>query len=115
MYSKIYPVTKVYCVFESEASQRECLEKLTLGLVPSLLDVPVIPKELRFRGKNALLVREASEPNDIIWENLGKCSPSQRVFQRLSSLTYLGFISFGFACLVSIVIDRLQVLILPLT
>jgi hypothetical protein len=32
----------------------------------------------QFRGTNNLLVREAPEPNDIIYENLGKHTPLQQ-------------------------------------
>jgi hypothetical protein len=45
-------------------------------------------------------VREASEPRDVIWENLGRSSFTQIVKQRLNSLGYLCGVNIGFAFLI---------------
>jgi hypothetical protein len=42
----------VFCVFESEQSQRKCLESLTIGLLPAMLDLKWGDAETLFRGEN---------------------------------------------------------------
>jgi hypothetical protein len=97
LYQQHFPVSKVFCAFESEQGQRSCLQKLTIGLLPSLFDWRWAPPESRFRGTNELLVREACEPRDVIWENLGKNTWYQRFTQRVICLSYLCLLNFIFA------------------
>jgi len=67
-------VAKVLVTFNEEKSQRNCLEDLSVGLIPAILnwDIKSVDgKKLKFRDTNLLAVREAPEPEDIIYENLG--------------------------------------------
>jgi hypothetical protein len=96
-YQRHFPVAKVICVFETEQAQRKCLRKLRIGLLPSYFDWKRQTPKYRFRETNELLVREAPEPRDLIWENLGKSSWTERVLQQLTSLGYLCGINIGFA------------------
>jgi hypothetical protein len=66
LYQRKFPVAKVVCIFEDEATQRKCLTEMTTGIIPALLDWKGHTKHL-FRGNNALFVSEAPEPSDIIW------------------------------------------------
>jgi hypothetical protein len=80
LYKQSYPVAKVMCIFEEEESQRKCLDALVIGLIPSLFDSQFFaPKNTShlFRGTNSLFVREALEPKDVIYENLGMHTPLQ--------------------------------------
>jgi hypothetical protein len=67
----ISQASKVFVVFEKEASQRRCLVQLTVGTIPAMMDVSAsMAKRHIFRGTNVLDVCEAPEPTDVIWENL---------------------------------------------
>jgi hypothetical protein len=56
-----YNACKVYVIFETEEAQRKCLEQLTTGLIPALLEKSTkITADLRF-GDNVLKVEEPSE------------------------------------------------------
>ena len=69
---RLYDACKVFVTFESEQSQRECLEKMTVGLVPALLDRrDVIDPKFLFHG-NLLHVHEAPEPSSVQYEFLDK-------------------------------------------
>lgn len=70
MQAKEYPAAKVYIIFETEASQRACLERLTTGLIPAMLESKnAVAAEDLFDGDNVLKVEEACEPNEVIWAN----------------------------------------------
>jgi hypothetical protein len=57
-----YNACKVYVIFETEEAQRKCLEQLTTGLIPALLEKSKkITADLKFRGTNVLKVEEPSE------------------------------------------------------
>jgi hypothetical protein len=57
-----YNACKVYVIFETEEAQRKCLEQLTTGLIPALLEKSKkITTDLKFRGTNVLKVEEPSE------------------------------------------------------
>jgi hypothetical protein len=95
-----FRVCQVFCSFETESAQRNCLKCLTAGLIPSLLDIQTVEPEYLFRGKNQLMVDEAPEPHDVIWENLGMTSPSEKFRQSLVCTSYLLVLNFGFATVV---------------
>ena len=57
-----YPVARVFCIFEHEAGQRCCLDKLSNGIVAAVFDIGDLKPEHKFRGQNVLKVVEAPEP-----------------------------------------------------
>lgn len=89
---------RVYVTFEFEEAQRKCLRTLSTGTIPAFLDIPKsdgqrrfwnqrIPQKLyrpmdpgkahEFVGefgpdKNVLMVTQAPEPDDVLWENHDK-------------------------------------------
>jgi hypothetical protein len=89
LYKTTFDVACVFCVFEMESGQRNCLEKLTVGLIPSMMDLQLGPKEYRFRGHNELFVQEAPEPSDLVWCNLGLATALETMKQRAVALLYL--------------------------
>ena len=69
---------RVYVTFELEQSQRNCLEVMSVGSILALLDIkkPVMfvkdahkDIEKEFKG-NVLMVTQAPEPEDLLWENM---------------------------------------------
>lgn len=72
---------RVYITYEHEQSQRDCLDALSVGVLPALLDLPKpdwvrkvlgqanTPLTDHFHG-NVLRVTQAPEPTDVRWENL---------------------------------------------
>ena len=55
------------------------------------------------REEQQLLITEASEPGDIIWENLGQCPRAEHYTQRMWCVLYLAAINTGFAIFVATV------------
>jgi hypothetical protein len=101
LYTTTFDVASVFCVFEMESGQRNCLEKLTVGLIPSALDLQMGPEAYRFRGKNELFVKEAPEPSDMVWCNLGLATALETMKQRAVALLYLFLINI--ACYYAVV------------
>jgi hypothetical protein len=75
---------KVFVIFEAEAGQRACLQKLTVGIIPAMLEhsekitgkkgdiqsttaksLLMSSDDLKFKGTNVLHVSEAAEPEDV--------------------------------------------------
>ena len=66
----VFTATKVFITFNDEKSQRKCLRKLAVGLVPAWLDLKSSLEEEYHLDGNVLHVREAPEPSTVIYENL---------------------------------------------
>jgi len=66
-----YNATRVFCTFETEASQRKVLQEMTVGSITAYKNKThqVNTKHL-FRGEHVLLIREAEEPSAIRWMDL---------------------------------------------
>jgi hypothetical protein len=102
-----YSVSKVFCIFEHESGQRNCLGQLSNGIVPALLNIGSLQDICKFRGTNVLRIREASEPTEVIWEKLGNRSIITSLLLTIAS----NFVIFG-VCAVSVyaigVVSRLK-------
>jgi hypothetical protein len=107
-----YEVTRVFCIYEHESGQRNCLLKLSNGLVAAWFDLGNLAKEFKFRGTNVLCVNEAPEPTEVIWENLNNSPGSRRaaVFVAVNMLVcgamyiavvIVGYVSLNFGVLVT--------------
>lgn len=84
-----YNACKVYVIFNTEASQRACLEAMCVGAIPAALDKhdEIDPKFL-FKG-NLLAIKEAPEPSSVIYENLHR-GFKEHTIEQLISWTVLG-------------------------
>jgi hypothetical protein len=104
---RTYSVSKIWCIFEHESGQRNCLGQLSNGIVPAWLDIGDLPDKCRFRGTNVLSVREATEPTEVIWEKLGNRSTITALLLTIAS----NFVIFG-VCAISVyaigVVSRLK-------
>eukprot|EP00980_Cylindrotheca_fusiformis_P007077 scaffold1482_cov120-Cylindrotheca_fusiformis.AAC.19 len=78
-----YPCTNVFLTFETEAAQRDVLEKLTVGIMQATKNVKsaVADPKYLFRGEHVLYVSEPEEPSTIRWQNLNVTS-----YQRFKSV-----------------------------
>ncbi|CAM9599348.1 unnamed protein product, partial [Phaeothamnion confervicola] len=66
-----YSAVKVFVTFELEESQRKCLQAMTTGLIPAMMEhAGAIHDDLKFRGTNVLHITEAYEPSQVRWRNL---------------------------------------------
>jgi hypothetical protein len=83
LYGQQYKVTTVFCIFESEHGQRKCLEALTIGLLPAMMDLHWGDAEALFRGSNELFVTEAPSPRDVLWDNLGRHNAFERAGEEM--------------------------------
>ena len=86
-----YPCTDVFLTFETEAEQRDVLEKMSVGIVQAEKNIKTAvadPKYL-FRGQHVLYVSEPEEPSTIRWQNL---NVSQ--LQRIKSVFITGAVTF---------------------
>jgi len=73
-------VVRIFVTFEYEASQRACLEALTVGRVPAALDAASsIAPHHRFQYGNVLNVEEAGEVDDVVWNKLHKTTRQRAV------------------------------------
>jgi len=89
-----FVATKVFIVFETEESQRRCLQQMTVGTIPAALDfVGDLRKHLIFRGTNVLDICEAPEPTDVIWENLETPFKHQVIEQTVTNTLSLGIVA----------------------
>ena len=62
---RLYDACKVFVVFNSEQSQRACLEAMSVGMIPALLDHrDIIEQKYLFKG-NLLHIHEAPEPSSV--------------------------------------------------
>mgnify|MGYP005628137385 CR=1 FL=1 len=69
---KGFSATRVFCTFETEFSQRQCLTYLSCGYIASVFDRSAkVPSEHRFRVQNILTVKESSEPSAMNWMSMG--------------------------------------------
>jgi hypothetical protein len=89
-----YPVARVFCIFEHEAGQRCCLDKLSNGIVAAVFDIGDLKPEHKFRGQNVLKVVEAPEPTDVIWERLNRRTNIQTLRYLVASNSFV-FFCFG--------------------
>jgi hypothetical protein len=64
-------VVKVFVTFETETAQRRCLNDLTIGTIPALLNKSArITPDKQFRFTNVLAVTEAPEPSEILYAGM---------------------------------------------
>ena len=82
-----FEVCKVFCIFEHENGQRECLKQLTTGALASFFNWTEVKEQNRFKG-NVLAISEAPEPGDIIWGNLRNISYTKATGIRLRSTLF---------------------------
>ena len=69
---KTFKAKRVFCTFETEHSQRNCLTKLSCGYLAAFFDRSAsVPFEHRFREENVLIVHESSEPAAMNWMSMG--------------------------------------------
>jgi hypothetical protein len=68
-YEKTYSAVCIFCIFEDELSQRNCLKSLTSGWLARKLNLTQIKNEHKFRGLR-LSVEEASEPTEVMYSKL---------------------------------------------
>jgi hypothetical protein len=81
-----FNVRHVFCTFETEHCQRACLTALKTGVVQSMCDTgDSLPKEYKM-DSNVLMVVEAPEPSDVIWQNLGQASFTKRMRNKFSMI-----------------------------
>lgn len=88
-----YEACKVYVIFNTEASQRMCLESMCVGAIPAAMDKhdEIDPKFL-FKG-NLLAIKEAPEPSSVLYENLDKGLKEHAIEQAISwSILAVGLI-----------------------
>jgi hypothetical protein len=94
-----YVVTQVFVSFETEASQRHVLEKLTVGSYRANRNEKsaLSDRKYLFRGKHILDVHEASEPNTIHWQSLNVPNLIKLRQQLLTTFfTFAGIIAVAF-------------------
>ncbi|KAL3940562.1 MAG: hypothetical protein SGBAC_004918 [Bacillariaceae sp.] len=87
-----YPCTNVFLTFETEAAQRDVLEKMSVGIVQAEKNVKTAvadPKYL-FRGEHVLYVSEPQEPSTIRWQDLNVTA-----LQRIKSIFITGLVTFA--------------------
>ena len=65
-----FNVARVFCIFEHESAQRNCLGKLSNGLLNAWFDLGGLRTEFKFREKNVLNISESPEPPEVIYERL---------------------------------------------
>ena len=83
---RLYDACKVFVTFESEQSQRRCLEAMAVGLVPALLDRrDVIDPKYLYHG-NLLHVQEAPAPSAVQYEYLDVRRPIHEASKQASKL-----------------------------
>jgi hypothetical protein len=68
-YEKTCPAVFIFCIFEDETSQRNCLQSLTTGWLSRKLSLATVKEEHKFRGL-LLSVAEASEPTEVMYAKL---------------------------------------------
>ena len=86
-----YPCTDVFLTFETEAEQRDVLEKMSVGILQAeknMKSAVADPKYL-FRGEHVLYVSEPQEPSTIRWQNLNVPQ-----LQRMKSVFISGVVTF---------------------
>jgi hypothetical protein len=86
-----YRVAKVFAVFDTEGDQIHALNMLSSGLIPAALDISDKPASEQFRGTNVLNIREAPEPEDVRYQAIGTCTPTQKTFQKMALFLVLIF------------------------
>lgn len=95
-----YRATRVFCTFETEATQRQVLSGMTVGAMTAMRNnTHRINPNLLFRGEHVLLVREAEEPCAIRWMDLDEswCS-------KIKQLTFSTTISLAIIVAVAIIV-----------
>jgi hypothetical protein len=97
------PVVKVFVTFEWEAGQRSALHALTTGLIPAAFErSSLIAAEDRFRGTNVLLVQEAPEPSEVIWQNLDKRLRYRLLQQLLSAAVTAAVVTLAYYAIIKL-------------
>jgi hypothetical protein len=97
------PVVKVFVTFEWEAGQRSALHALTTGLIPAAFErSTLIAAEDRFRGTNVLLVQEAPEPSEVIWQNLDKRLRYRLLQQLLSAAVTAAVVTLAYYAIIKL-------------
>ena len=96
-----FVASKIFVTFETEQAQRRCLKALTMGLIPAAFDMgkdKMDPAHV-FQGTNVLAVKEAPEPNEVIWEDVDVMF-NKRVKQQSITFVITCFMVFGsiFVC-----------------
>ncbi|KAL7436768.1 hypothetical protein ACHAXH_007776 [Discostella pseudostelligera] len=86
-----YRATRVFCTFETEATQRQVLSRMTVGAMTAMRNnTHRINSNLLFRGEHVLLVREAEEPSAIRWMDL-----DERWSTKIKQITFSTIISLA--------------------
>ena len=87
-----YPCTNVFLTFETEAEQRDVLEKMSVGIVQAEKNIKkaVADPKYLFRGEHVLYVSEPEEPSTIRWKDL---NVSQ--LQRIKTIIITGAVTFA--------------------
>lgn len=86
------PCTNVFLTFETEAGQRDVLEKMSIGIVQAEKNIKTAvadPKYL-FRGEHVLYVSEPEEPSTIRWQDLNVTT-----LQRIKSIIITVLVTFA--------------------
>jgi hypothetical protein len=79
-----YQACKVYVIFNTEASQRSCLESMCVGAIPAALDwTSEIDPKFLYKG-NLLAIKEAPEPSSVLYENLDRGFKDHVIEQAIS-------------------------------
>jgi hypothetical protein len=98
------PVVKVFVTFEWESGQRSALHALTTGLIPAAFErSSLIAAADRFRGTNVLLVQEAPEPSEVIWQNLDKRLRYRLLQQLLSAAVTAAVVTLAYYAIIRLI------------
>jgi hypothetical protein len=92
---EVYQVAKVYVTFEKGSQRNNCLANLQQGVLPAILDVPIgLETKDLFRQKHVLALREALEPEELFFQNVGLASSDQRAMQKLVMFLFLAIFMY---------------------
>ncbi|KAK7239162.1 hypothetical protein SO694_00027397 [Aureococcus anophagefferens] len=81
-----YDVSCVFVTFERERDQVACLNALTVGSYSARTDTTGDPRVRKFRGHNVLRVKEAPEPPDVGWRELGSVGGARSTLQKFATV-----------------------------
>jgi hypothetical protein len=97
-----YEVQRVFVTFDTETAQRDCMTQCQVGFIPAFLNCSdCIGNHPKFRDE-VLSVREAVEPSEVIWENLGTS-----YLTRVGTVCFTALVTVGLVALCSYLINQL--------
>ena len=74
-----YNVSNVFVVFETEHAQQQALRELAVLRIDAFRNnTSALPRDLLFRGKKVLEVREPPEPSSVRWKDLNETTMVRR-------------------------------------